>query len=62
MNKQFDCVKMKNELQVNLYKEINPKNFDEYYSKLNERIRKSSLYKEMKHRIKNRSRKHNRVT
>ena len=52
MNKTFDCIKMKNDLQENLYKAINPKDFDDYFTKLKLRIKNNRLYQELKTKVK----------
>ena len=43
--KQFDCVKFKNELQAKLLKKSGAKNLREYAQYANEEAKKSSLYK-----------------
>jgi len=43
--KQFDCVKFKNELQANLIKNSGAKNLREYANYVNQIARKSSLHK-----------------
>jgi hypothetical protein len=43
--KQFDCVKFKNELQANLLKKSGAKNLREYAYYANEVAQKSSLHK-----------------
>ncbi len=43
--KQFDCVKFKNELQNNLLKKSGAKNIHEYAAYANEVAQKSSLHK-----------------
>ena len=45
-DKQFDCVKFKNELQENVYKNCGAANLQEYAFYANETALKSSLYKE----------------
>jgi hypothetical protein len=47
MNKEktFDCVKFKNELQINLIKKSGAKNIREYANYVNKISGKSSLYK-----------------
>ncbi len=52
MNKTFDCVKMKNELQKNLYHSINPIDFNDYVNKLKCRIKTNKLYQELKSKVK----------
>ena len=46
--KQFDCVKFKNELQENLLKKSCAKNIREYAQYANEEAKKSSLYNKNK--------------
>ena len=48
MNKKFDCVKLKIELQEKLYQKINPKNIDDYFEKLKISVEKNMLYNELK--------------
>jgi hypothetical protein len=43
--KQFDCVKFKNELQKNLLKSSGAKNLQEYVDYTNKLAQKSSLHK-----------------
>jgi hypothetical protein len=43
--KQFDCVKFKNELQRNLLRNSGVKNLHEYVDYANKLARKSSLHK-----------------
>ena len=43
--KQFDCVKFKNELQKNLMEKSGAKNLQEYVSYVNKIAGKSSLHK-----------------
>ena len=43
--KQFDCVKFKNELQANLLKKSGARNLREYAQYVNEEAKKSSLYR-----------------
>ena len=52
MNKTFDCVKMKNDLQENLYNSINPIDFNDYVNKLKYRIKTNKLYQELKSKVK----------
>ena len=44
--KQFDCVKFKEELQKNLLKNSGAKNLQEYVDYVNKLAQKSSLHKE----------------
>ena len=46
--KQFDCVKFKNELQENILKKIRSKNLKEYALYANEIASKSTLYRREK--------------
>ena len=46
--KQFDCVKFKNELHQNLLKQSGAKNLQEYIIYANEVAQKSSLHKTTK--------------
>ena len=50
--KTFDCVKMKNDLQENLYNSINPIDFNDYVNKLKYRIKTNKLYQELKSKVK----------
>jgi hypothetical protein len=43
--KQFDCVKFKNELHKNLLKQSNAKNLQEYMIYVNKIAQQSSLHK-----------------
>jgi hypothetical protein len=45
--KQFDCIKFKNELQKNLLKNSGAKNLQEYADYANKLALKSSLHKKM---------------
>jgi len=45
--KQFDCVKFKDELQKNLLKNSGAKNLEEYVDYVNKLAQKSSLHKKM---------------
>jgi hypothetical protein len=51
MNKTFDCVDMKNDLQQKLYKEINPENAKDYIKKSKESINNSSWINEVKKKV-----------
>jgi len=44
MNKKFDCVKMKNEIQQKIFDEIKPKNIKEYVEKINKSLNTSELF------------------
>ena len=46
--KQFDCVKFKNELQASLLKKSGAKNLRDYAQYANEEAKKSLLYKKNK--------------
>ncbi|MDA3899104.1 MAG: hypothetical protein PF637_01150 [Spirochaetes bacterium] len=46
--KEFDCVKMKHDLQENLYNSLKPESFDDYFNKLSCMREKSELYKTLK--------------
>ena len=48
MNKKFDCIKMKHELQEILYNKINPKNINDYFVKLNILSQNNELNNELK--------------
>jgi hypothetical protein len=48
MNKKFDCVEMKNQLQEKLYNKIEPKNIKDYFDKLNKYKKEDNFYKELK--------------
>ncbi len=51
MNKNFDCVKMKNDLQEILYNKLNPVDFNDYYEKMNTRIKNNKFYKKLKNKL-----------
>ena len=51
-DKEFDCVKMKHDLQENLYNSLKPESFDDYFNKLSSIREKSELYKILKSRTK----------
>jgi len=53
-NKTFDCVKMKHDIQRQLYEELNPTSMDDYYLKLSEYAKKSKLWQEFQARSKKR--------
>jgi transcription antitermination factor NusA-like protein len=63
MNKKIDCVKMKNDLQERLYKEINPVDFDDYYEKVKEKTKHNKLYTDLKNKLqKKKNEKHSPTT
>ncbi|MDH5720495.1 MAG: hypothetical protein OEZ13_07705 [Spirochaetia bacterium] len=45
--KDFDCVKMKNDIQSTLYEEHKDLNFKEYIKNISEEAKRSDLYKEI---------------
>ena len=49
--KQFDCVKFKNELQNKLLKNSGAKTLQEYVNYVNETAQKSSLHKRIEEKI-----------
>lgn len=44
MNKDFDCVKMKHDIQEQLYNELAPTSTKDYFDKLIQRGRQSKLW------------------
>ena len=48
INKIFDCVKMKNEIQEKIYNEISPKTSKEYFEKLIKRTSNNPLWLALK--------------
>jgi len=52
INKDFDCVKMKNDIQAKIYAETKDMSFDEYKVYLNSRLKNSPFWDSMEqHRI-----------
>ena len=47
MNKKFDCVKMKNDIQQKIFNELKPKDIKEYVEKINNSLNDSELYKKL---------------
>ena len=47
-SKKFDCVLLKNKIQEQLYKKINPKSTDEYFSKISTYVKSTDLWKSLK--------------
>lgn len=48
MNKKFDCVKMKHEIQKKLYEEFKPISTDDYFDKLIKYSHKTKLFSKLK--------------
>ena len=48
MNKKFDCVEMKHEIQKKLYKELKPISMDDYFDKLIKYSHKTKLFAKLK--------------
>ena len=47
MNKTFDCVAFKNQLQERLYEKLNPVDFDDYFAKLAGGPGGAALYRQL---------------
>ncbi len=57
MNKDIDCIKMKQDLQEQLYKDIDPVDFDDYYYHLKERSKNNKFIKNLRNNLKQQSNK-----
>jgi len=53
MNKNFDCVKLKNDLQEKLYNKYMPKDIYDYFEKMKKSLKTNILYKEYKKQSEN---------
>jgi len=49
-NKEFDCVKMKYQVQEKLSKKFETKNLNEYVSKMQKNIKFSALFQKISHK------------
>jgi hypothetical protein len=47
IEKDFDCVEMKNEIQAKIYAETKDMNFEQYKAYLNRRLKNSALFARM---------------
>lgn len=48
MSKKFDCVKMKHEIQKNLYKKFGSSSLKDYFDKITKYARESKLLPQLK--------------
>ena len=46
-HKDYDCVQMKNDIQVQLYKQLKPVSIDDYFNKLRALAKKSDIWKQI---------------
>jgi hypothetical protein len=52
IEKDFDCVEMKNDIQAKIYAETKDMNFEQYKAYLSRRLRNSALFARMQRRQK----------
>jgi hypothetical protein len=50
IEKDFDCVEMKNDIQAKIYAETKDMNFEQYKAYLNRRLKNSALFARMQKR------------
>jgi hypothetical protein len=50
IEKDFDCVEMKNSIQAKIYAETKDMNFEQYKAYLNRRLKNSALFARMQRR------------